>query len=490
MQYFIGIDLGTSAVKLLLVDAAGKICGTVSRDYPLMFPHPGWSEQNPEDWWSAVQDGLKELTAGIDVQDVAGIGCGGQMHGLVILDKNDNVIRPAILWNDGRTYKEVEYLNGVIGKQKLSQLTANIAFAGFTAPKLLWVQKNEPENFQKIAKIMLPKDFINYKLTGVHACDYSDASGMLLLDVEHKCWSKEMLDICGVSEDQMPKLFESYQVIGNVTADIGLPKIAKVVGGAGDNAAAAVGTGTVGDGACNISLGTSGTVFISSDKFGVDSTNGLHAFAHADGHFHLMGCMLSAASCNKWLCDEILKTKDYPAEQKDITDDKLGANRVYFLPYLMGERSPINDTNARATFLGMTMDSTRSDMVQAVLEGVAFAIRDSFEVAKSLGIRIERSKICGGGAKSPLWRKIFANVLNLPLDIPQTEEGPGYGGAMLAMVGCGLFDSVKACADALVTVRETVQPDPEIAQRYEARYQYFKQIYPTLKGLFAQLQEQ
>ena len=490
MEYVIGIDLGTSAVKLLLVDAAGKICSTVSRDYPLFFPHPGWSEQNPEDWWTAVQDGLKELTAGIDVNDVAGIGCGGQMHGLVILDGNDNVIRPAILWNDGRTYKEVEYLNGVIGKQKLSDLTANIAFAGFTAPKILWVQKNEPENFKRIAKIMLPKDFINYKLTGVHACDYSDASGMLLLDVQHKCWSAEMLDICGVSEAQMPKLFESYEVIGNVTADIGLPKTCKVVGGAGDNAAAAVGTGTVGDGACNISLGTSGTVFISSDKFGVDSTNGLHAFAHADGHFHLMGCMLSAASCNKWLCDEILKTKDYPAEQKDITDDKLGTNHVYFLPYLMGERSPINDTNARATFLGMTMDSTRSDMVQAVLEGVAYAIRDSFEVAKSLGIRIERSKVCGGGAKSPLWRKIFANVLNLPLDIPQTEEGPGYGGAMLAMVGCGLYPSVKACADALVSVRETVEPDPEIAARYEKQYQNFKQIYPTLKDLFARFQEQ
>ena len=490
MEYFIGIDLGTSAVKLLLVDAAGKICSTVSRDYPLFFPHPGWSEQNPEDWWTSVQDGLKELTAGIDVNDVAGIGCGGQMHGLVILDGNDNVIRPAILWNDGRTYKEVEYLNGVIGKQKLSDLTANIAFAGFTAPKILWVQKNEPENFKRIAKIMLPKDFINYKLTGVHACDYSDASGMLLLDVQHKCWSAEMLDICGVSQAQMPQLFESYEVIGNVTADIGLPKTANVVGGAGDNAAAAVGTGTVGDGACNISLGTSGTVFISSDKFGVDSTNGLHAFAHADGHFHLMGCMLSAASCNKWLCDEILKTKDYPAEQKDITDDKLGTNHVYFLPYLMGERSPINDTNARATFLGMTMDSTRSDMVQAVLEGVAYAIRDSFEVAKSLGIRIERSKVCGGGAKSPLWRKIFANVLNLPLDIPQTEEGPGYGGAMLAMVGCGLYPSVKACADALVSVRETVEPDPEIAARYEKQYRNFKQIYPTLKDLFARFQEQ
>ena len=490
MQYFIGIDLGTSAVKLLLVDGVGKICGTVSRDYPLFFPHPGWSEQNPEDWWAAVQDGLKELTRDIDVSQVAGVGCGGQMHGLVILDEDDRVIRPAILWNDGRTYREVDYLNNVIGKKKLSQFTANIAFAGFTAPKLLWVQKNEPENFRRIRRIMLPKDFINYKLTGVHACDYSDASGMLLLDVEHKCWSREMLDICGVSEGQMPKLFESFQVIGNVTADIGLPKTAKVVAGAGDNAAAAVGTGTVGDGACNISLGTSGTVFISSEKFGVDDTNGLHAFAHADGRFHLMGCMLSAASCNKWLCDEILKTKDYPAEQKDITDEKLGTNRVFFLPYLMGERSPINDTNARATFLGMTMDTTRSDMVQAVLEGVAFAIRDSFEVAKSLGIHIERSKVCGGGAKSPLWRKIFANVLNLPLDIPQTEEGPGYGGAMLAMVGCGLYGSVKDCAGALVTVRETVQPDPEIAARYEKQYQRFRDIYPTLKPLFAKLQEQ
>ncbi len=490
MQYFIGIDLGTSAVKLLLVDESGRICSTVSRDYPLFFPHPGWSEQNPEDWWTAVQDGLKVLTKDIDVSDVAGIGCGGQMHGLVILDEEDRVIRPAILWNDGRTYKEVEYLNGVIGKQKLSELTANIAFAGFTAPKILWVQKNEPENFARIKKIMLPKDFINYKLTGVHACDYSDASGMLTLDVAGKCWSREMLEICGVTEAQMPKLFESFQVIGNVTADIGLPKTVKVVAGAGDNAAAAVGTGTVGDGACNISLGTSGTVFISSEKFGVDPNNALHAFAHADGRYHLMGCMLSAASCNKWLCEEILHTSDFPAEQKDITDEKLGSNRVYFLPYLMGERSPINDTNARATFLGMSMDTTRSDMVQAVLEGVAFAIRDSFQVARSLGINIQRSKICGGGAKSPLWRKIFANVLNLPLDIPQTEEGPGYGGAMLAMVGCGKYGSVKECAGALVSVRETVLPDPEIAARYEKQYQNFKQIYPSLKALFAQLQEQ
>ena len=488
-MYYIGIDLGTSSVKLLLVDAAGAIHKTVSKDYPLMFPHPGWSEQNPEDWWNAVKCGLTELTAGIDANQIAGVGCGGQMHGLVALDENDEVIRPAILWNDGRTSAEVEYLNNVIGKKKLSALTANIAFAGFTAPKILWMRNNEPENFARIRKIMLPKDYINYKLTGVHSCDYSDASGMLLLDVEHKCWSKEMLDICGISEAQMSKLFESYDVIGTVTADVSLPKTAKVVAGASDNAAAAVGTATVGAGACNISLGTSGTIFISSDKFGVDPNNALHAFAHADGNYHLMGCMLSAASCNKWFFEEILKTNDYKAEQGSVSEDKLGKNRVFFLPYLMGERSPINDTDARGTFIGMSMDTTRSDMVQAVMEGVSFAIRDSFEVAKSLGIDIKRSKLCGGGAKAPIWRKIIANVLNISIDIPQTEEGPGYGGAMLAMVACGEYADVEACADALVSVTSTIEPDAEIAALYEARYQKFKAIYPTAKPLFQILKE-
>ena len=489
-MYYIGIDLGTSAVKLLLVDGAGQIKKSVSRDYPLYFPHPGWSEQNPEDWWTAVQDGLKELTAAVDASEIAGVGCGGQMHGLVVLDENDNVIRPAILWNDGRTAAEVEYLNGVIGKEKLSTLTANIAFAGFTAPKILWMQKNEPEKFAKIAKIMLPKDYVNYKLTGIHACDYSDASGMLLLDVAHKCWSREMLDICGITEQQMPKLFESYEVIGTVTADVGLPKTVKVVAGAGDNAAAAIGTGTVGEGACNISLGTSGTIFISSEKFGVDPNNALHAFAHADGHYHLMGCMLSAASCNKWFYETVLGTDDYAAEQGSITEDKLGKNDVYFLPYLMGERSPINDTDARGTFVGMTMATTRADMVQAVMEGVTFAIRDSFEVAKSLGIDIKRSKLCGGGAKAPIWRKMMADVLNIDIDLPQTEEGPGYGGAMLAMVGCGEYVSCKTCADVLVKTTRTIKPDPEIAALYEKKYRKFQAIYPTLKPLFQTLKEE
>ena len=492
-MYYIGIDLGTSACKLLLVDEKGQICNEVTKEYPLEFPNPGWSQQKPEDWHKAVMEGVPELISGIDGSQVVGIGAGGQMHGLVVLDGQDNVIRPAILWNDGRTAKQVDYLNNVIGKEKLSALTANIAFAGFTAPKILWMQENEPENFAKIAKIMLPKDYINYILTGVHCCDYSDAAGMLLLDVEHKCWSQEMLNICSITESQMPKLYESYEVVGtllpDVAAKLGLSASVKVVAGAGDNAAAAVGTGVVGNGGCNISLGTSGTTFISSDKFGVDPNNALHAFAHADGGWHLMGCMLSAASSNKWFCDEVLLTKDYAAEQVDITEDKLGNNHVYFLPYLMGERSPVNDTDARGVFVGMTMDTSRADMVQAVLEGVAFGIRDSVEVAKSLGIQIPSTKLCGGGAKSPLWRTIFANVLGIPLELVKTEQGPGYGGVMLAMVGSGQYPSVQAAADALVEVAKVVHPDPELTARYEARYQKFKAIYPSMKSLFQTLKE-
>ncbi len=486
---YIGVDLGTSAVKLLLMDGEGHIQKIVSREYPLYFPHPGWSEQNPEDWFEQTMAGIKELLADCDRSQVAGISFGGQMHGLVILDEEDKVIRPAILWNDGRTYEECDYLNHVVGKDKLSEYTANISFTGFTAPKLLWVRNKEPENFARIRKIMLPKDYIAYRLTGVHCTDVSDASGMLIFDVKNRCWSKPMLDICGITEGQLAKIYESYEAVGCVLPEIAkeldIPGTVKVAAGAGDNAAAAVGTGTVGDGMCNISLGTSGTIFISSAKFGVDKNNALHAFAHADGHYHLMGCMLSAASCNKWWMDEIIGTADYAAEQEKIGE--LGKNHVFFLPYLMGERSPHNDPNARGTFIGMTMDTSRADMTQAVLEGVAFALRDSFEVAKSLGIQIERTKICGGGAKSPLWRWIIANVMNLKVDVIESEEGPALGGAMLAAVACGEFRSVEEAAAKLVKVVGTVEPDPVLAAEYEARYQQFKKIYPACKPLFEML---
>ncbi len=485
-MYYIGVDLGTSAVKLLLMDEAGRILNVVSKEYPLYFPNPGWSEQRPEDWYDKSIEGMKELIKGFDADKVAGISFGGQMHGLVILDENDKVIRPAILWNDGRTIEENDYLNNVIGKDKLSSYTANISFTGFTAPKILWVKNKEPENFARIRKIMLPKDYLAYRLTGVHCTDYSDASGMLLLDVKNKCWSKEMIEICGIKEEMLPKLFESFEKVGTLKSEIarelGFSDEVIVAAGAGDNAAAAVGTGTVGNGSCNISLGTSGTIFISSDTFGVDEHNALHSFAHADGHFHLMGCMLSAASCNKWWMDEIIGTKDYAAEQKNI--DKLGKNSVYFLPYLMGERSPHNDSLVRGSFFGLSLDTTRADMTLAVLEGVAFAIRDSFEVAKSLGIKIDRTKICGGGAKSPLWKKIIANVLNIKVDVIAAEEGPALGGAMLAAVASGEYASVKEAADAIVKVVDTVEPDKELVKKYDERYAHFVKLYPAVKGLY------
>ena len=483
---YIGVDLGTSAVKLLLMNEAGHIEKIVSREYPLSFPHSGWSEQNPYDWYDKTLDGLKELLSECDKSLVDGISFGGQMHGLVTLDAQDEVVRPAILWNDGRTTEETAYLNEQVGRERLTGYTANIAFAGFTAPKILWMQKNEPDLWAKVKKIMLPKDYLAYRLSGTFCTDYSDASGMLLMDVKNKCWSKEMMEICHVSREQLPDLYESFEVVGTlkkeIASELGVPETVKVIAGAGDNAAAAVGTGTVGANHCNLSLGTSGTLFVSSDKFGVDEHNALHSFAHADGGYHLMGCMLSAASCNKWWMDEILKTKDYAGEQKGI--QTLGENQVFYLPYLMGERSPHNNPDARAMFVGMSMDTTREDMTLAVLEGVAFGLRDSLEVARSLGIRIDSSRICGGGAKSPLWRQIIAAVMNVKLEIIESEEGPGYGAAILAAVGCGTFESVERACEKLVKVIDTVEPDPELVQKYEEKYQKFKQLYPIMKNWF------
>lgn len=493
MNYYIGADLGTSSLKLMLVCADGTICKSVSREYEVIYPKIGWSEQNPSDWWDAFVSGVKELICGIDASNVAAIGVAGQMHGLVVLDKDDKVIRPTILWNDGRTGKEVDYLNNVIGKDKLSEMTANVAFAGFTAPKLLWMRENEPENFARISRFMLPKDYINYVLTGVHATDFSDASGMLLLDVKNRRWSKEMLDICSVKEEWCPQLFESFAVIGTLKKDIavklGLSETVKVVAGAGDNAAAAIGTATVGEGRCNISLGTSGTVFISSESFSVDENNALHSFAHSDGGYHLMGCILSAASCNKWFCDKVLETKDYAAESAMIEETLLGKNNVFFLPYLMGERSPINDTDASGVFIGLNPETDRAQMLLSVLEGVAFAIRDNLEVAKKLGINIERSMLCGGGAKSPVWRKILANVLGIELELPVAEEGPGFGVAILSMVANGEYASVEEAAGKLVSRRDTVKPNAQLTALYEKRYQKYKKIYPALKNLYKEIKE-
>lgn len=493
MRLYIGIDLGTSSVKLMLVGSDGSIQNTVTREYPVYYPRSGWSEQNAADWWQAIDDALPELLCGFDGEAVAGIGVAGQMHGLVVLDKNDAVIRPTILWNDGRTDRETAYLNEEIGKEALFAYTGNIAFAGFTAPKIMWLRENEPERFARICKIMLPKDYINYLLTGVYCTDYSDAAGTLLLDVKNKRWSKEMLDICGITEKQMPKLYESFEAVGTVKSAIaerfGLNPNAVVVAGAGDNAAAAIGTGTVGNGKCNISLGTSGTVFVSSDRFSGDATQAIHAFCHADGGFHLMGCILSAASCNKWLCDEILQTTDYGAMEASVAEERLGKNEVFFLPYLMGERSPINDTNATGMFIGLRPNTTRAALYQAVLEGVAFAVKDNLEIIKRFGIDVRSSCLCGGGAKSRIWRKILANVLNLEFNIPVTEQGPGYGSAILAMVGAGEFENVKQATDRFFAIKETVSPERMLVERYAERYEKYRRIYPAVKELYKEIKE-
>ncbi|MBR6273880.1 MAG: xylulokinase [Lachnospiraceae bacterium] len=481
-MYFIGVDLGTSSVKLLLMNDNGEIKNIVSKEYPLFFPKTGWSEQNPEDWWKGCTEGIKELVNGFDASEVAGISFGGQMHGLVVLDENDNVIRPAILWNDGRTGKECEFYNKAVGREKISELTGNMAFTGFTAPKLLWMKENEPELFAKIKKIMLPKDYIAYMLSGVHCTDVSDASGMLLFDVKNRCWSEEMCALTGVSVSQLAKIYESYEVVGTVKPEVakllGIPASVKVIAGAGDNAAGAVGTGTLKHGMCQVSLGTSGTVLISTDNYAVDPNNTMHTFDHANGKYHFLGCMLSAASSNKWWMDDIIGTKDYAGEQKEIKE--LGNNSVFYLPYLMGERTPHNNANARGAFVGLSMDTTRADMTQAVLEGVAFGLRDAVEIARSLGIEVSRIRAIGGGAKSPLWCDILANVMNVKVDKINCEEGPGYGAAILAAVGCGVYSSPEEAADTFIKVTKTIEPDAEVVAKYEKRYKVFRSLYPAI----------
>lgn len=460
MKYAIGVDLGTSAVKLILTDENGAILRTVSKSYPLLQPKPHWSEQNPEDWWNGVCSGIEELTADIDKTAVRAVGVGGQMHGLVMLDKDDRVLRPAILWNDTRTGKETDWLNSVIGKERLQALTGNIAFAGFTAPKILWVKENEPALFARCSKLCLPKDYINYRLTGVFATDVSDASGTLFFDVAHRCWSKEMLGVLGITEAMLPAVYESEAVIGRTTA-LGL--CADVAAGAGDNAAAAIGTDTVRAGQCNISLGTSGTVFLPTDSFVQPDNPALHSFCHANGKWHLMGCILSAASCNQWLNERVLQS-GYDVKAGDPS------NELYFMPYLSGERCPHNDGDVRGAFLGLTHATTREDLQTAVFEGVSFAIKDCLALCPA----VSAATVCGGGTRSDAWMQILADVLHLELHVID-NEGPAYGGALLAL---GLCHTPR--------VKAVITPNAETAAIYEQKYRKYRQLYPMLKDFYRQ----
>jgi len=483
----IGIDIGTSAVKLLAIDMTGKVLHTVSRDYPLYMYDNGYSEQDPTDWWAQTVLGLQELCQKCQGQEIAAVSFSGQMHGLVALDENDNVLRRAILWNDQRTQAECDYLNNTIGREVLLDNVANVALTGFTAPKILWVKNHEPEIFAKIKKIMLPKDYIAYKLTGVFATDYSDASGMLLLDVKKQDWSDKLLEIVGVSRDQLAKLFYSYESIGAVTPEAaketGLPTTAKVVIGGGDQAVGAIGSGIVSGGMCSVSLGTSGVLFVAANDFAVDrSPAAIHAFCHATGKYHFMGVTLCAAGSNKWWVEEILQTTDYAAEQANINE--LGKNNVYFLPYLSGERTPHNDPLARGAFVGMSTTTTRADMTQAVMEGVTFSLRDILERVRELGADVKTARIIGGGAKSPLWCQMTADILRLKVEKIQAGEGPAFGAAILAMVGAGAFATVEEACTKLIAVSESFLPNENTAALYDKCYPIYKNLYDALKPSF------
>lgn len=479
---YIGIDLGTSSVKILLCDKYGNEIKSVTRDYPIYFPQYGYSEQNPYDWYEKTIDGLKEIVRGNE-SHIRGLSVAGQMHGLVMLDENDDVVRPAILWNDSRSSEECEYLNNTIGKEKLSEYTGNIAFPGFTAPKIMWVEKNENENFLKTRKIMLPKDYIIYRLTGKFVSEPSDASGLLLYDVKNGCYSKEMLDLCGITEDMLPEVTDSFAPCGKIKKtiahELGLGEVIVAPGG-GDNAMAAVGMGVAENEMCSISLGTSGTIFISADTFKLDKNNALHAFRHATGKFHLLGCMLSAASCNKWWIEDILDSESY-SEFDSITVD--GENKVYFLPYLMGERSPHNDPHLRGAFAGMSMDTSREDMAKAVMEGVCYGLRDSVEVARSEGIEIKEAYVTGGGSKSRVWCEMLANILKVRIVKCLNNGGPSLGAAMMAMVASGEYKSVQE-AVTLVKVKEAIDFDPSVSEKYDKGYIKFKKLHESLKDWY------
>ncbi len=491
MGYFIGIDIGTSSTKTVLLDGNGQIVSSSSKAYACEHPHSGWSEQNPEDWFEAAVETIQDIVcdACVDPNSVAGLSFGGQMHGLVILDDKDNIIRPAILWNDGRSVKETEFLNNDIGRDVLTARCGNIAFPGFTAPKLLWLKQHEPDSFARISKVMLPKDYVAYRMTGVFCTDVSDASGTLFFDVRNREWSVPMLQLLGITREQLPRIFESSEVVGtllpSVASRMGLSKRVLVVAGAGDNEAAAVGMDCVHDGQCNISIGTSGTVFLPTSSMLLDGVNSLHSFCDATGSYHLMGCILSAASANEWWIENILES-DYVREEP--SREEMSESSVVFLPYLMGERSPINDAAARGAFIGMDINTTREEMGRAVLEGVAFALRQSLDAALGMGAEVSYITLCGGGSRSEAWRQIIADVLNMPLAALDQERGPGYGAAILAMVGCGLYPSVEVAADALApAISGMVIPNSLQASSCQHRYEIYRLLYPALKNVYAVL---
>ena len=478
MKHYLGIDLGTSSIKVSLATEEGNIIDSESADYPLLLPKVNWSEQNPDEWYNALILTLKNLGKRNDLSKVSSLSFSGQMHGLVLLDDQDLVIRPAILWNDSRVVDEVDYLNNEIGIATLIEETSNIALCGFTAPKILWVRNNEPENFKKIAKIMLPKDYLAYKLSGTFASDVSDLSGTLFFDVKNRCYSKKILDILGIKESQLPKIYNSYEVIGTVKEEFnkicGLPSTCKVVIGGGDQAVGATGTNTLTAGEMSISLGTSGVVFVPSKEYSYEPNGLVHSFRHTTGDFHLMGCTLSAMGSLKWWLEDILGTDDY---NKELSSMPESISDIIFLPYLMGERSPINDPGAKGYFSNLSLFYKRSDLTKAVVEGICFSLYDVFNVMRNNGVKATSARVIGGGTKSKEFMQILADIFGIEMKTITTKDGGALGAIILAMVGDGLYETPNEAASKLVADKYSYLPNEEKHNQYKVKFEEYKKLY-------------
>jgi xylulokinase len=494
MRYFIGIDSSTTATKALLLDEAGRVVGVASAEYGYETPRPLWSEQQPDLWWSGTVNSIREVMAktAVNPAHIAAIGLTGQMHGLVLLDAAGEALRPAILWNDQRTGAECDEMRARFGRQRLIDVTGNDALTGFTAPKILWVRNNEPEIYGRIAHILLPKDYVRLKLTGAYATDKAGAAGTQLFDLRRRNWSEELLAALEIEREWLPETFEGTAVTGHLSPGAatvtGLPAGIPVVGGGGDQAANAVGTGAVVDGVVALSLGTSGVVFASSDQAIIEPEGRLHAFCHAvPSKWHLMGVMLSAAGSLRWFRDALAAELDFAALVAEAEAIPPGSDGLLFLPYLTGERTPHPDPLARGAFVGLTVRHTRAHLARAVLEGVAFGLRDSFALMQSAGLAgVTQARISGGGTRSQLWRQILADVLQVELATINTTEGAAYGAALLAAVGSGAFASVPEACQQVIRVTGVTRPG-ETTAVYDALYPLYRRLYPALQPTFHRL---
>lgn len=501
-KYWLGIDIGTGGSRALLVDATGEVVAGVTAPHEEMrMERPLWAEQRPENWWDAAQLAVREAlaVAGAKGEDIAGVGLSGQMHGLTLLDADDNVIRPALIWCDQRSQPQVDWINQTAGEDFVLEQTANPALTGFTAPKLLWVRDNDPAAYERVRKLLLPKDYVRFMLTGEYAGDVSDASGVGLYDVMHRRWALPLVEKLGIDASILPPVLESCEIAGRITAQAaeatGLAVGTPVVAGAGDQAASAVGNGIVEPGLVSCTIGTSGVVFAHMDQAAYDPGGRAHTFCHAvPGKWHVMGVTQGAGLSLQWFRNQLGKDAVAQAAQQggdayeilmsEAAHAPAGSEGLYWLPYLMGERTPHLDAQARGGWVGMTASHQRAHLIRSLIEGVSYSLKDCLDIVESLGVSVEAVRASGGGARSPFWRSILAGVFNRPISTLQTQEGSAYGAALLGMVGSGQFSSVEEACRATIRERELISPDAELAAVYAPGHKVYQSLYPALKPLF------